>query len=188
MGDSDLWRNPLASILPDLVHTVRFGDTSVVVGGTMAVDWIPYLHPDTSSVVLLAQIAEPVTWNEIALDVIEGTLSEEQISDGVHVLIDLASGRPWWMAQRQIKEIYSHWDLIGGTLTLAGVRADTIPLAAWLDAAWQVIRNLYIAGDEDAIDRLHQLETSVRIKPVSTGEDGEPVLDDTAFERALAAM
>ena len=61
-------------------------------------------------------------------------ITAEELRQIVLDVIQNVAGRRWWFAMRLIGTIRQSWEVIGGELALAGVRAHEVPLGAWLDA------------------------------------------------------
>jgi len=95
-----------------------------------AADWLAVL------------MADPFDPDDVILSLVkdgrELLFTESVAADDLeHVCLDVistVSARPWWVTLRLVTLARSSWSILGAELTLKGVRADQVPLAAWLDA------------------------------------------------------
>lgn len=77
---------------------------------------------DRAVAVLLSDMHELEQFHRLTLDIVE-----------------LASGRSWWVALRLIGAAVGSWDVIGAELILKQVDPERLSLAAWLDAVLLVM-------------------------------------------------
>lgn len=96
----------------------------------------------------------------------EDKFTLQELNDLLFDIVSNVSGRPWWIVFKLISTMRMHWDFLGADLALQGVRADTISMAAWLDAALlTILRNI---DPEKATMFTSQLEMpppGVTVKP-----------------------
>lgn len=50
-------------------------------------------------------------------------------------IIELASGRHWYIAMRLITVMRANWNVVGATMLMKGVDANVLSLSGWLDVA-----------------------------------------------------
>lgn len=98
-------------------------------------------------------------------------------------LISAGSGRPVEETYRLISVINSSWDLLGGKLVVNGVDASKLSFAAWLDAAWYLIRQSVADSGEGAEESLREI-----VDFVKNGPEAEGSMDEDAFAAATAEM
>jgi hypothetical protein len=112
-----------------------------------------------------------------------GELSEQEVADAVCDVIEVVSGRQWWVTLRLCHMFREHWELIGGALAAHGVSPWGVPLGWWIDAAYYVVVDrLSQADPQKAADFTHSLV----IPPVTViRERQDEVSEGNAF---LASM
>jgi hypothetical protein len=114
---------------------------------------------------------------------IDGSVSEQDIADAVMDALEVVSGRRWWITLRLSRVAREHWDLIGGGLALAGIRADQVSLGMWLDALYALIVERLASADPESCAQFTQTLTTA---PASTARDEvDEVTEGNAF---LASM
>ena len=59
-----------------------------------------------------------------------------KINEATLDLIEIVSGRPWWIAMRMIYVAEHRWGVIGTAMIQQGIDFTRISLAAWMDVAW----------------------------------------------------
>lgn len=112
-----------------------------------------------------------------------GSLSEQDVADAVMDALEVASGRRWWITLRLARVAREHWDLVGGGLMLAGVRAEQVSLGAWLDALHALMVERLAAADPAACASFTQ---TLVAPPASVGrQEMDEVVEGNAF---LASM
>jgi hypothetical protein len=62
-----------------------------------------------------------------------GQLDMDEYEDILLSVIETASARDWWVTFRLVEMARTSWDVLGAELTLRGVDATQVSLAAWLD-------------------------------------------------------
>lgn len=136
-------RDPVLSLRPwPVVVSIRGEDFTIP--ALPATDWLNVLMRDSPELD----------------DVFPGLLAEEDQADATEALsasvtslddfstlalgvVELAAGRPWWVAFRLIGTAKGSWDVLGAEMLLKGIDADQLSLSAWLDVLLLVIlRNL----------------------------------------------
>jgi hypothetical protein len=89
------------------------------------------------------------------------------------VALGRASGREWYWAYNLILKCVESWPYINGMLVRQGVRADTEPLADFLDAAYTLMRELRDDKGRTALDselsRIPKDAIASGIKPKMSG-------------------
>jgi hypothetical protein len=141
--------DPTASLaIKDIYVTI--GGEEYRMPGRPAADWLKMMLSGDYGLVMPAWLVE-----EDAVKVLARLADDEfpikEVDDAVYDVISVAAGRPWWWAMQLVMYASSdvhHWSRINGRLVLAGVRADRISLAAWVDAVYAIHIERMEAGEE----------------------------------------
>lgn len=95
-----------------------------------AADWLRVLMDDRSM------------FEDLFLELIPtgpSLLLDKRLADELESLskdiIELASGRKWYIAMRMIVLMRANWNVLGATMLRKGVDASSISLSGWLDVA-----------------------------------------------------
>lgn len=101
-----------------------------------AADWLAYLMqptPDVDGMILdLLPNTEDLLY--------AGTISVDDLYEGVLDLISTVCARPWWVALRQISIARDSWQVLGPQL-LEKLDFEHVSIAAWLDVLLVTIIN-----------------------------------------------
>lgn len=138
---------------------------------TTALDWLSYLLT-SESVDLHGLISDLMP--EVEEFFIDNDLPLGELYDLWTEVLSTVSGRPWWLAIRLVAAVREAWHILGPQLMFHGVYPETMPLAAWLDAAISII---YEHLDSNAATMFQmQLEKppdDAELRPWSAKEDGD---------------
>jgi hypothetical protein len=85
-----------------------------------------------------------------------------------HSIIQLVSGRPWYLAIRMVLLVYDHWNVLGAEMLRRGVDANRLSLSAWLDVA--LLTLLQNTERKDHTMLLSQLELAPTTEEVAPEE------------------
>jgi len=98
-------------------------------------------------------------------------------------LLSVASGRPWWEADRLIRSSGESWNIIGGELTRLGVDLERVPLGAALNAIYVIcVRTM------DEKER-NKFDIDLRLPPIGVeGVTTEEMYDEKAATAAFTAL
>lgn len=154
-------KDPTESLCPwPVTFTVQGRDYDIP--ALPAAQWLRVLMTEDATVedVFLELVPEGVT-----------LLLEEQgdwdVEDLAKQIIDLASGRHWYIAMRLINVVRVNWNVVGATMLMKGVDATRLSLSGWLDIALLMV--LQHMEKKDTSMFLAQLE----IPPEGEGAPGE---------------
>lgn len=148
----------------------------------MAASWLSVLMSDGIDLWdivpgLCPELNDPMTKMLLNED-IDG----EEVRKAALDILETASGRKWWITMRLISAVRNSWEVVGGELALQGVRANEVPLGAWLDAAFLVC----IRGLEP--DKVTMFTSQLEVPPIDISvEANEMVMSPSEFA-AIGAM
>lgn len=131
-------------------------------------DVVPGLCPELNgplTKMLLNEDVDPDDIRKVALDVIE-----------------TASGRRWWVAVRLVSIVRQSWEVVGGEMTLQGIRPAEIPFGAWLDAALLIC----VKGLE--ADKVTMFTSQLEAPPPDSGIKVQEMTMSPSEFMALGAM
>lgn len=131
--------DPLASLRP-WGFVVDLGGREYEIQPRSGAQWLEVLLPnpfDPSDILpgMLGEAAE----EELQEALMAGVVSETEIRDACYEVITMASGRDWWWALTLVQSAATVWLQIYGQLVAQGVRFDSLPLGAVLDALYATI-------------------------------------------------
>lgn len=110
-------------------------------------------------------------------------VTAEAITDSWRNLVELATGRRWFEAEKLAGVIIGSWHGgVGGHMVLAGVDARTIPFALWLDAGLAVLQKLC---DKDT---MKQIMADLSYEPTPSGDPDDMTMDEEQFHQVMSAM
>jgi hypothetical protein len=122
----------------DAVASLRIWAVEVELGGRTlripplpAADWLPALMG--ADVLGLRRLADDIDLDELLLD--EGVTVAE-LTEALELLLESATGRNPWSAFLLAHMAAEHWHVIGADLVRAGLRFESISIAAALDAIY----------------------------------------------------
>jgi hypothetical protein len=174
--------DPIASLAPfDIEYTI--GDRDFVLAARPASVWLKVLLPDQ---VPLESILPGWTGGgarrHIFWSLARGELTHGDWNDMAMEILEQAAGRKWWQAVNLIVGMKDadNWTTIFGGLMLRGVDADTISLAAWLDAA--------MALCTEHMDKEERIKFRLTIDTPPVGTDPAKAIDAAEQERAFLAL
>lgn len=126
-------RDPVESLCPwPVILTVQGRDYEIP--ALPAAQWLRVLMREdaTAEDVFLELVPEGV---RLLLED-DGSWDAGELAEQV---IELASGRRWYIAMRLINVVRSNWNVIGATMLMKGVDAQQLSLSGWLDVALLVV-------------------------------------------------
>jgi hypothetical protein len=182
-------RVEVVSLSTDPIASLGAFDITISCGGEHV---IPAHNADVWLAVLLEAEIDPYrifpTLGGFAVvDAVEDAIMAGQITladvgDAALDLITLAAGRPWWACVRLLGTVRHVFDRVHGKMILAGVRANEVSLAAWLDACYSVTL--------DMIEPSKITKFSTEIMAAPPGYEVELDFDneEKAFAAAMQAM
>lgn len=144
----------LSPVNPDPVASMRmwgadvsFGDRSFHVPAMDAAGWLELLLAESVDYEgLFPGLAGPGAVAEVNQMILEGEASDEDLLAGIQDLIEMVSGRAWWITFRLCFAIRRNWESVGGELARHGVVPWGVPLSYWLDAAYTTMIEIIMNG------------------------------------------
>lgn len=132
-------RNPILSLRPWPV-VITVGGEEFTIPALPAADWLAALMSEAFSLDDLFPGLLDDEDHDRAVAVLLSDMHElEQFHRLTLDIVELASGRSWWVALRLIGAAVGSWDVIGAELILKQVDPERLSLAAWLDAVLLVM-------------------------------------------------
>lgn len=121
---------------------------------------------------------------DIWADFLSGAVAAEDVAEVERAALTAAAGRPWWQADRLIRNTMADENraILFGELMLRGLRLEEISLAAALDAIYALVRRL-LSHDEPALARF---EAGLAVIPA--GVPVEELQEETTDEAEFMAM
>lgn len=172
----------------DPLASLRITTTFVTLAGHLfevekhgADDWLEVIISGRLYQVLPGWIeddAEAVLLGEMLMD---GTILDEDLDKATKDVISVVGGRPSWWIFNMVGYAASNWGVMNGHLIKSGIRAEEISLAAWIDAAYALARELQPSQDE-----WMKVETHLEAAPAGTELDEED--EGQAFLDLMASI
>ena len=110
-------------------------------------EWLPYLL--RLDLMGLRRLTEDIGLRRMLLD---GTVTYAELEEALTLLLEAAAGRSMWCTLALASVAADHWHVVGGTLARRGVRLETLPLGAALDA---IYGTLTANMDEKSLAQFH---------------------------------
>lgn len=131
--------DPLASLRP-WGFMVDLGGREYEIQPRTGAQWLEVLLPNPLELgdILPGMLGE-AEQEELEEALMAGTVSESDIREACYEVIALASGREWWWTLTLVQSATTVWLQIYGQLVAQGVRFDSLPLGAVLDAMYATI-------------------------------------------------
>lgn len=108
----------------------RLGGEDFTVPAHPASMWMSMLMAPVSPLKFMTEMLDPADVARFGEVYVNNDVDlDELIGD----LLEAASGRHWWIALRLVSTAQHCWSTVGAALIMAGIHADEIPFAAWLD-------------------------------------------------------
>lgn len=169
-------RNPVLSLRPWPV-IITVGGEEFTIPALPAADWLAALMSEAFSLDdLFPGLLDDEDHDRATVAIMDNFHEMDQFSKLTLDIVELASGRSWWVALRLIGAAVGSWDVIGAELILKQVDPERLSLAAWLDAALLVmLRNM---EDKDITMFLLKLEAP---PPEAQEEAEEMTMSREAF-------
>lgn len=132
--------DPVASVRRGQL-TVDFHGRELQITPMTAGDWVEHLYdPELEFGDIFPGLLIDADGRGFVDDLLfDGKVTVEACVDVAKQVLSAASGRPWWLTLRILAVAKLNWELVGGELALAGMRADLVPFGAWLDAVYLLI-------------------------------------------------
>jgi hypothetical protein len=146
-------RQALPAQVTNAVASLRPFDAEIAVAGEWvtipaapAADWLELLMGDIELFAIFPGLCSEEDQDYVDDCLRSGAVSVIDIENATLDLIEVASGRPWWVALRVIALYETAWGVLGADLIRRGIDTTRLSLAAWLDVAWP---NLFMHLPED---------------------------------------
>lgn len=133
-----------ASLKPWTIEGIVLGDKSYEVPALPASAWLTILLDEPVSLfAVVPGLLQPSADEELEELILAGRYSRDELEELVWELVSIAAGRPWWTTLYLLGNAKhpQNVDRVKGELTLHGVDATRISLAAWLDAVYVIFTN-----------------------------------------------
>lgn len=173
--------DPLAALRPADIE-VELGGWLYVITARPAADWMVALMKGPAAIVpgMLASDDRA----ELLRDFLRGRVTQEEMSEAAHDVLEAASGRRWWEAERLVVSAMQgdSWPVVHGELVLRGVDLEKISLGA----LWNALYSLVIQNTEEAKRPKIEFEISKPPPGVSADELYDPEDAEDSFMAALA--
>ena len=92
-------------------------------------------------------------------------------------IIELASGRRWYIAMRLITVMRANWNVVGATMLMKGVDANTLSLSGWLDVALLMV-----------LQHMEQKDVAMFVAQLEIPPEGEETPEEEMVMSAEAFM
>lgn len=195
-------RDPRPSLGPVDI-TVTAGPATVTIPASPAAVWLDaLLDPDNITIsgddattvkasLILDRVLLAMAGSDFVTAVFEavacGDSEPDALDQVARDMLTEAAGRPWYEVVNLCVVLIASWDSAGGIIALRGLDAGRMSLAAWLDGAYQALREA-VAGGKDGGQHLADLERQITREPVMrTGDTTEADMDEAEFLAAAAA-
>lgn len=176
--------DPIASLAPFAIH-VTLGGQEYEIPALPAIDWLRVLIPEDISVLDVVPGLFPDDVRVLVEErIMSRSISREELLKAAFDVITVASGRDYWFTVKFLAVCRVSWDAVGGVLARSGIDARTIPLAAWIDAAYHIAREI-IASGKDGSQNLVRFTSELEAPPPGIDYEIDEELEAAAFERAV---
>jgi hypothetical protein len=144
--------DPLASLAPREI-LVRLAGRDYAIPPLPAIDWLEAILGGTQAAIIPSWFRDGQ--EAVFAAIMDGTVTDLDLDEATRDAVTVAAGRPWWWVT-QLVGMAAHdnrtWTSLHGRMVLAGIDATRLPLAAWVDALYAAICELY-AGDQEGRQR-----------------------------------
>jgi hypothetical protein len=152
--------DPLAALRISRI-AVDLGDRRFIIPALPARDWLEVLlDEDLNPEEIFPGFCgtdDIIAVNQMLLD---GEVTMDQMTEAIYSVLEQATGRRWWVAIRLCRTIRAGWDRIGGRLASHGVTPFDVPLAYWLDGAYDAVLGLIMEADPKGLGSFTQKLTA----------------------------
>lgn len=165
--------NPLASLYP-LELEVDFGRHTFLIPAHPAAWWLEYLLDDPVHYDIFPDCLSDADQDLVTDAILDGDVTERDVIETILKVIEVASGRRWWITLNICAVARASWDLVGGQLSLQGIDVRTVPLGAWLDAAYRIMLQQLADSDPKKVPTfVAQIQAAPEGFADESGEDEE---------------
>lgn len=178
------YQDPIASLAPVPI-LVQLADREYEIPALPALNWLHVLLKDGFSALeivpgLLSPEDQVSVEDQIALE----QVTLEQLNEASFDVITIVSGRDWWFTVKFLTVCRVSWDVIGGMMARLRIDARTLSLAAWIDAAYHIAREIISSGQEGQ-QNLIRFTSELEAPPPGTAIEFDEQFEAEAFERAV---
>ena len=150
---------------------ISIGPCALRIPAMPASDWVSLLVSEDDILdEILGMVEDEDAIEDLTDAMLAGQIDPEELTKVIMEAITLVSGRPWWVTLGIIQVAMGSWDIIGGYVSLHGLRADQLSLQAWCDGLLATLM-LHVAEDK-------RNSFLTRLKNPPPGWDVEQVIDD----------
>jgi hypothetical protein len=168
--------DPLASLEITSTYVTLAGRTYEVEGHP-ASDWVALILTGRTYEILPGWIMDDDV-DDLIDQLLDGTVSDEELTEATHDVMTIAAGRPYWYATQLIASVASthvSWATLHGRMVMRGVRANELSLSAWVDALYaSCVEGIHEESDRQKFDQ--QMDTPPASVPIDEEEEGQAFL------------
>lgn len=188
----DIPRVALARISPDPVASLRIAELAVPFGGQEytipaypAAKWLEVLlAKDPNLEAVFPGLAGLDAELGVNLSLIEGSGTQEELEEVIYEVLEMASGRQWWITLRLCVTLRAHWEWVGGAMARNGLTPFDVPLAFWLDGAYATMVHEMVANAAEVKDlqKVADWTQALTVPPVAEiRKEANDTMDRDAF-------
>lgn len=162
--------DPVASLRITTTY-VDLGGRTFEVGKHSAADWLDLILTGELYHVLPGWVEDRNDSYAITEMLLDGEITEDDIDKAIREVITIAGGRQHWWIFNLVgvaRATNTSWSVLNGRLIQAGIDADQISLAAWIDALYSTCVEM-MQGQEHRV----QFDTHLEAPPAGTELDEE---------------
>lgn len=114
----------------------------------------------------------------------DGHATADELRDTIYEVLEVASGRRWWMVLRLCASLRTHWEWAGGAMARNGLTPFDVPLAFWLDGAFATMVHEMASNASELKDlqRIADWTQALVVPPPSeVREEAQDTMDRDAF-------
>ena len=177
-------RDPIASLTPVPI-LVTLGGEDYEIPALPALDWLRILLQESYSTLdivpgLFTEEVRVLVEDRMAIE----EITWEEVAQAGLDAITAVSGRDYWFTVRLLTITRLSWDTVGAMVIQAGIDARTVSIAAWIDVAYHVAREI-IASNKDGQQRLVRFVSELEAPPPGESQEIDEEFEAAAFEQAV---
>jgi hypothetical protein len=148
-----------------------------------AAAWLYELLRDGSawSTMIVGMSADDYFVNRMADALVSNLLTAKEFTSAGQLLLEQATGRPWWQVMNILSLVRAAWHNVNGELTLRGVDPYRVSIGSWIDATYLLLQKLAAGDSKQSLDRVVEF---VDEKPEGVDDDHD---GEMTFEEFMSA-